>query len=68
MAGLFADSGMASERGTYIKGGAVVALGSTMDWAEADEMGTPGNQASMNPRFAASQSADEAIIVTATDG
>ena len=68
MASPFADSGMDSERGTYIKGGTVVALGSTMDWAEADETGAPGSQASMNLRFAAAQSADEAIIVTATDG
>ena len=63
MASPFADSGMDSERGTYIKGGTVVALGSTMDWAEADETGAPGSQASMNLRFAASQSADEAILV-----
>ena len=68
MASPFADSGMDSERGTYIKGGTVVALGSTMDWAEADETGAPGSQASMNLRFAAAQSADEAIIVTTTDG
>ena len=68
MASPFADSGMDSERGTHIKGGTVVALGSTMDWAEADETGTPGSQAAMNLRFAASQSADEAIIVTTTDG
>lgn len=61
------DSGMDSDSGTYVKGGTVVALGSTMDWARADGSEASG-QAVMNLQFAASQSADEAIIVTDTDG
>lgn len=61
------DSGMDSDSGTYVKGGTVVALGSTMDWATADG-GQASGQAVMNLQFAASQSADEAIIVTDTGG
>lgn len=62
------DSGLDSDCGTYIFGGTVVALGSTMDWAESDDDGAPGDQAAMNLQFSAAQSADEAIIVTDTDG
>ena len=62
------DSGMDSDCGTYVYGGTVVALGSTMDWAESDESGSEGEQAVMNLRFAAAQSANEAIIVTDTEG
>ena len=61
------DSGMDSDSGTYVKGGTVVALGSTMDWA-SDYGGQASGQAVMNLQFAAAQSADEAIIVTDTDG
>ena len=68
MANPNSDSGMDSDCGTYVYGGTVVALGSTMDWAESDESGSEGDQAVMNLRFASAQSADEAIIVTDTEG
>ena len=62
-----ADSGMDSDCGSYINGGTVIALGSTMDWVEADDTSDSG-QVTMNLRFSGSQSADEAIIVTDTEG
>ena len=57
------DSGLDSDMGSYINGGYVVATGSTMDWAESDS-----EQVTMNLQFASAQGADEAIIVTDTDG
>ena len=57
------DSGLDSDMGSYINGGYVVATGSTMDWAESDS-----EQVTMNLQFAGSQDADEAIIVTDTEG
>ena len=57
-----ADSGMDSDRGSFVNGGTVVSLGSTMDWAKADN--TTTSQAILNLRFAEQQNADEAIIVT----
>ncbi len=62
-----ADSGLDSDCGSFVNGGTVVALGSTMDWAEADESGT-STQPVMNMQFATSQSAEEAIIITDTNG
>ncbi|MBQ1501733.1 MAG: S-layer homology domain-containing protein [Firmicutes bacterium] len=67
MANPRSDSGMDSDCGTYVNGGTVVALGSTMDWAETTDTASDG-QATMNLRFASAQSADEAIIITDTDG
>lgn len=67
MANPAADSGLDSDFGSYINGGTVVALGSTMDWAEADDSSDAG-QATMNLQFASAQSADEAIILTDSDG
>jgi hypothetical protein len=67
MANPGSDSGLDSDRGSYINGGTVVALGSTMDWAEADDSNSSG-QVTMNLQFANAQNADEAIIVTDTDG
>ena len=58
-----ADAGMDSDLGSYIHGGTVIALGSAMDWAESDS-----KQVTMNLQFAESQSADAAVVVTATDG
>ena len=55
------DSGMDSDKGSFVFGGTVVSLGSTMDWAKSDNT---GSQAILNMRFASSQSADEAIIIT----
>ena len=57
------DSGLDSDSGSYINGGYVIATGSTMDWAESDS-----EQVTMNLQFASSQNADEAIIVTDTEG
>ncbi|WP_209344916.1 S-layer homology domain-containing protein [Flavonifractor sp. AGMB03687] len=67
MANPNSDSGLDSDRGSYVNGGTVLALGSTMDWAEADDS-NDSNQVTMNLQFSSSQSADEAIIVTDTDG
>ena len=58
-----ADSGLDSDRGSYVNGGTVVALGSTMDWAKAEDTSS-ASQAILNMRFAASQSSGEAIIIT----
>ncbi len=58
-----ADAGLDSDLGSYINGGWVLAVGSTMDWAESDSA-----QVTMNLQFAASQGADEAIVVTDTEG
>jgi len=57
------DSGLDSDSGSFVNGGYVVATGSTMDWAESDS-----NQVTMNLQFAASQGADEAIVVTDLEG
>jgi len=57
------DSGLDSDKGSYINGGYVLAMGSTMDWPESES-----SQVTMNLQFSSSQSSDEAIIVTDTDG
>ncbi|MBQ6058823.1 MAG: carbohydrate-binding domain-containing protein [Clostridia bacterium] len=62
-----ADSGLDSDCGSYINGGTVLALGSTMDWAEANDANDSG-AVTMNLQFAESQSSTEAILVTDTDG
>ena len=58
-----ADAGLDSDLGSFIHGGTVIALGSTMDWAESDS-----EQVTMNLQFASNQSADAAVVVTRTDG
>lgn len=58
-----ADAGMDSDLGSYIHGGTVIALGSTMDWAESNS-----NQVAMNLQFAEAQHVGTAIAVTAEDG
>jgi hypothetical protein len=65
MANPNSDSGLDSDRGSYINVGTVVALGSTMDWA--DDSNKSG-QVTMNLQFSGSQNADEAIIITDTNG
>ena len=50
------DAGLDSDLGSYINGGTVVALGSTMDWAESDSA-----QVTMNLQFASNQSGGSAI-------
>ena len=68
MASPFVDSGMDAEHGAFVNGGVVVALGSTMDWAESPNERKTGGQATMNLQFSAAQSADEAILLTDTNG
>ena len=58
-----ADAGMDSDLGSFIHGGTVIALGSTMDWAESDS-----RQVTMNLQFAGNQSSEAAVVVTKTDG
>ena len=60
------DSGLDSDKGSYIYGGTVLALGSTMDWAESD--GTDATQAVMNLQFSSYESADEEIEIKDADG
>lgn len=62
-----ADCGLDSDCGSYVLGGTVVALGGTMDWAESDEK-AENAQPVLNMSFSGIQSADEAIIITDTDG
>ena len=58
-----ADAGLDSDLGSYIHGGTVIALGSTMDWAESDS-----KQVTMNLQFAQNQSSEAAVVVTRQDG
>ncbi len=58
-----ADAGLDSDLGSYIHGGTVLALGSTMDWAESDS-----NQPTLNLQFAQYQSGDSSIVVAYPDG
>lgn len=57
------DAGLDSDLGSYIHGGTVVALGSTMDWAES----TSG-QVTMNLQFAQQQPGSSGIQILAADG
>ena len=57
------DAGLDSDLGSYINGGTVIALGSTMDWAESDSQ-----QVTMNLQFASFQSSGSAVVVTREDG
>lgn len=57
------DAGLDSDLGSYIHGGTVIALGSTMDWAESDS-----EQVTMNLQFAQYQAPTDDIWVTAEDG
>ena len=58
-----ADAGLDSDLGSFINGGTVVALGSTMDWAESDS-----GQVTMNLQFAAQRAASDAIVIGKEDG
>ena len=58
-----ADAGLDSDLGSYIHGGIVIALGSTMDWAESDS-----NQVTMNLQFAQMQSSGSSVAVQRKDG
>ena len=57
------DAGLDSDKGSYINGGTVIALGSTMDWAESES-----NQVTMNLQFASYQAENAAIEVKREDG
>ena len=58
-----ADAGLDSDLGSYIHGGYVIALGSTMDWAETDS-----EQVTMNLQMASYQPSDSAVMVTDQNG
>ena len=58
-----ADAGLDSDLGSFINGGTVLALGSTMDWAESDS-----GQVTMNLQFASQRAASDAIVITKEDG
>ena len=58
-----ADAGLDSDLGSYVNGGTVIALGSTMDWAESDSQ-----QVTMNLQFADYQNSDCAIVIRREDG
>ena len=58
-----ADAGLDSDCGSYIHGGTVIALGSTMDWAESDS-----RQVTMNLQYASQRGAGEKLVVTKEDG
>ncbi len=57
------DAGLDSDLGSYIHGGTVIALGSSMDWAESDS-----GQVTMNLQYASQRAAGENIVVTKEDG
>lgn len=58
-----ADAGLDSDLGSYIHGGTVIAMGSTMDWAESDS-----KQVTMNLQFASQQKAGSKIVIVKEDG
>ena len=58
-----ADAGLDSDLGSYVNGGIVIALGSTMDWAESES-----EQVTMNLQFAEYKEKGSSIIVTKEDG
>ena len=57
------DAGLDSDLGSFIHGGTVIAMGSTMDWAESDS-----EQVTMNLQFASAQKAGSKITVTQENG
>jgi hypothetical protein len=58
-----ADAGLDSDLGSFINGGTVIALGSTMDWPESDS-----DQVTMNLQFSEAQPHSSAIVVKDKDG
>ena len=67
MANPGSDSGMDSDFGTYVFGGNVIAMGSTMDWVENDSS-VSYDQATMNLQFSSSKSAGDAVVVVDSTG
>ena len=57
------DAGLDSDLGSFIHGGTVIAMGSSMDWAESES-----GQVTMNLQFASRQPAGSKITVTREDG
>ena len=57
------DAGLDSDLGSYIHGGTVIAMGSSMDWAESES-----GQVTMNLQFAQQQTAGSDIRITTEDG
>ena len=57
------DAGLDSDLGSFIHGGTVIAMGSTMDWAESDS-----EQVTMNLQFASQQKAGSQITIEKEDG
>ena len=57
-----ADAGLDSDLGSFINGGTVVAVGSTMDWPESDS-----NQVTVNLQFANSQNFESEIVIKDAD-
>ena len=57
------DAGLDSDKGSYVNGGTVIAMGSTMDWAESES-----EQVTMNLQFAGQQKAGSKIVITKEDG
>ena len=58
-----ADAGLDSDLGSFIHGGTVIAMGSTMDWAESES-----GQVTMNLQFSQQQAAGSDIRITTEDG
>ena len=58
-----ADAGLDSDLGSFVHGGTVIAMGSTMDWAESDS-----KQVTMNLQFASQQKAGSKIVIVKEDG
>ena len=57
------DAGLDSDLGSFIHGGTVIAMGSSMDWAESES-----GQVTMNLQFARQQAAGAEIRITTEDG
>jgi len=57
------DAGLDSDRGSFIHGGTVIALGSTMDWAESES-----GQVTMNLQYAQYRGPSDGIRITKEDG
>ena len=58
-----ADAGLDSDLGSYVHGGTVIALGSTMDWAESES-----GQVTMNLQFAQNQSSGSSVVIVNQEG
>ncbi len=57
------DAGLDSDLGSFVNGGYVIALGSTMDWAESES-----EQITMNLQMGQYQDSGCAVVITKEDG